>query len=124
LVRGEGKLEYGAWIPIYINGRSGFEKAVQSKLRDSWLQGTPEVGNTLIMYWLHQDSELHKFKLAIGSKIIFKYRLHFFMNLNEYVTSDGKLDGGLSLDEDSMIQKMIMWEIGRPTQNKQKQLES
>ena len=77
-----------SWITVYIKGRSGFEAAVISKLKDNWVNGNVEVRHKLLMFWLEDAKSLRKFKLAIGSQTIFKYRLHFFTDLEEFVQSE------------------------------------
>lgn len=39
----------------------------------------------LVMYWLPDTLVLRRLKEAIGSKLIFKYRLRFINNLNDHL---------------------------------------
>ncbi len=100
------------WSTIYIDGRKGFKEAVRIQLKDTWMAGAPEDGHALVMYWLREDSTLRDFKLAIGSKIIFKYRLQFFASVDEYLQSQKKEETKLSKDENRLVRKMIAWQKG------------
>jgi len=95
------------WTTIYINGRDGFKKVVLDKLKHSWMHGNSDTEHELLLFWLVDQSHLRNFKISIGSKIILKYRLYFFTNLDEclQLTSD-KEHNGFSLRENKMIQDM------------------
>jgi len=73
---------------MYVKGRVGFKEAMQSKLDNSWLLGTPEADHNLVMFWLMDPSRLREFKMAIGSTIIFKYRLQFITDLGKHIRSE------------------------------------
>ena len=108
-----------SWSTVYIHGKSGFKKALEDKLDDQWLQGNSEAGSELVMYWLEEDVSLRDFKLAIGSKIIFKYRLRFYATVDEYLNEKNKHQFfGLSAEENSMVRNMVNWQKGtrRPNQ--------
>lgn len=100
------------WTTIYIEGREGFEAAVQNKLKNSKLNGTSEVNHKLLMFWLKNYSQLRDFKLSIGSRIIFKFRLRFFTDLEEYLQIEkDKIFTGFSMSENKMIHAMEMPEM-------------
>ena len=80
------------WITVYIKGRSGFQDAVFSKLKDNWMNGNVELRHNVMMFWLKDSMPLRKFKLAIGSQTIFKFRLRFFTDLEEFVQSEQEED--------------------------------
>jgi hypothetical protein len=64
------------------------------------------------MFWLKSDITLRDFKLAIGSKIVFEYRLQFYTSLEQYSESQSKkVEVGLSADEQDMVLKMVSWEL-------------
>lgn len=101
------------WSTIYIDGKKGFREALHLQLKDTWMAGAPEDGHALVMYWLGEDSTLRDFKLAIGSKIIFKYRLKFFSSVDEYLQTEKKEETKFSTDETRLVKKMIAWQKGR-----------
>ena len=103
-----------SWTTLYVKGKDGFKKEVLAKLGDSWLHGTSEAWHDLLMFWLKDNSKLRDFKMAIGSKIIFKYRLQFFTDLDEHLQLDvspGKKE--LSRRENEMVREMLRWEDTR-----------
>lgn len=81
------------WTTIYITGRSDFREEVLKRLEGSGVNFMP--GNTGAtsdldtheLYWLNEEADLRKFKRAIGSKLIWKYRLNFFTNLETFIES-------------------------------------
>jgi hypothetical protein len=100
-----------SWSTIYIHGKAGFKEALEVELQDTWMRGANDTGHDLVMYWLREDASLRDFKLAIGSKIIFKYRLHFFSTVDEYLQLKNKnLNTGLSPQENQMVRKMVNWQ--------------
>jgi len=99
---------------IYVIGKVGFKEALQSKLDNSWLLGTPEADHNLIMFWLADPSRLRDFKIAIGSKIVFKYRLQFITDLGKYIRSENnKKYTELYLHDAEMNLEMEAWEKDR-----------
>jgi hypothetical protein len=81
------------WNTVYITGRSDFRKEVRKKLEPSNLNFMPGyIDNSATrhmhdLYWLDEKTEIHSFKEAIGSKLVWKYRLRFFTNLEEFLQS-------------------------------------
>ncbi len=73
------------WITVYINGRIGFQDVVISKLENTWLPGSPETADNLIMFWLPNVDTIRTLKMKIGSKLILRYRLRFFTDLDNYI---------------------------------------
>jgi len=75
------------WVTVYIRGKSGFKTEVLHQLQQSdfkFMQGfANEKG--IALYWINEEDELRSFKKAIGSKTIFKYRLKFFLTVEEFV---------------------------------------
>jgi hypothetical protein len=106
-----------AWGTVYIKGRTDFQSAVISKLENSWLLGSPEVNDDLLMYWVPDTVLLRTLKVAIGSKLIFKYRLCFITNLNQHLNLEMKEEAEFSLLEHEMVNKMVRLDS---TQRKQK----
>ncbi len=68
---------------IYIQGRDKKKKAVRKALLKSELvEGDHYIeGNhtgEFLLYWITSRITLKEFKIAIGSKIVWKYRLEFY----------------------------------------------
>ena len=42
------------------------------------------------LYWFEDKTQLHDVKVAIGAKAIWKYRLRFYTNLEEFIASTQK----------------------------------
>ena len=103
-----------SWNTVYVNVKKGFSEAILPELNRSWLRGTVEPDLNLVMFWLNEDSGLRELKRAIGSKMIFKYRLRFFTNLEEYIQSESvKNYSGFSVREVQLIAHMEEWESNR-----------
>lgn len=81
------------WITLYITGKSDFRAEVRKKLEASNVNFMPGyVGpssdmDTHDLYWLDERVSLRTFKQAIGSKLIWKYRLCFYPSLEEFIES-------------------------------------
>lgn len=81
------------WTTVYITGKSDFREEVLKKLENSNVDfmpgntGSSSDMDTHDLYWLDERIDLRKFKEAIGSKLIWKYRLRFFSSLEEFIES-------------------------------------
>jgi hypothetical protein len=102
------------WNTIYLTGRADFREEVRRKLDHTHLNYMPGyVDNSISsvmhdLFWLDESIDLSVFKEAIGSKLIWKYRLRFYTNLEEFVQSQNqKLDGKLTKEELEMIAAML-----------------
>jgi hypothetical protein len=42
------------------------------------------------LYWLNDKIELREMKKAVGSKLVWKYRLKFYASLEEFIQSQDK----------------------------------
>jgi hypothetical protein len=79
------------WTTIYITGRSDFREDVRKKLEHSNLKFMPgyiDNSSTIVihdLFWLEEGINLREFKEAIGGKVIWKHRLHFFDCLEDFV---------------------------------------
>lgn len=79
------------WITVYITGKADFREEVLKKLESSNVNFMP--GNTGAssdldthdLYWLDEKVNIRSFKEAIGSKLIWKYRLNFFTSLEAFI---------------------------------------
>ena len=81
------------WTTLYITGRSDFRADVLDKLDDSRLDFMPgymegSTGTGIYdLYWIRENTDLRVVKEAVGSKLIWKYRLRFYNNLEEFIES-------------------------------------
>jgi hypothetical protein len=96
------------WNTIYITGRSDFREEVKKKLENSDVNFMPGyVDNSVSrfmhdLYWLDEKVDLRRFKEAIGSKLIWKYRLSFYMNLEEFIQARNKKENSLELTKEDL----------------------
>jgi hypothetical protein len=80
------------WIPLYVTGKRGFQHAVTNALEHSgvrfmpgYLQDDLQPGEHAL-YWIDESVSLQQVKKAITAKLIFKYRLRFFSELDEFIS--------------------------------------
>lgn len=100
------------WVTIYIAGKAGFERAVNEQLEKSSLRfmpGTLGEDRGVSLFWLPEETSLRELKKAIGSKVVFKYRLKFSTSL-EKIKSEQPEQDHLSVREEAMIREMTDWE--------------
>jgi len=100
------------WVTIYIAGKAGFEKEVTEQLEKSplrFMPGTLGEDRGVSLFWLPEEVSLRELKKAIGSKVVFKYRLKFSTNL-EIIKSEQTEPERLSVREEAMIREMSDWE--------------
>ncbi|MEO5980423.1 MAG: hypothetical protein ABIS36_25705 [Chryseolinea sp.] len=87
------------WVTVYIRGKSGFKSEVLNQLHQSdfkFMQGfANEKG--VALYWIDDDDQIRSFKKAIGSKTIFKFRLKFYMTVEEFVET--RFNGSPKLEQ-------------------------
>ena len=102
-----------SWTTIYIVGKSDFKEEVRKRLEHSnqrYMPGFIDGGSTDIpadLYWLDGRTGLRDFKEAIGGKLIWKHRLHFYSTLEEYLMSQKAMtENQLSEREREMIAQM------------------
>jgi hypothetical protein len=82
------------WVTLYITGKEDFREDVGEKLEDSSLKlmpgytGGTQTGDQFHdMYWIDDTVKLRDVKGAIGSKLVWKYRLQFYTSLEAFVES-------------------------------------
>jgi len=77
------------WTTVYVRGRTGADVDIIKNLEHSrfryMLGSSAERG--LWLYWIDGPENLRAFKKAIGSKTILKYRLRFFINVEDFIES-------------------------------------
>jgi hypothetical protein len=100
------------WITIYITGKKGFQQEILRAIEGSDLKiipGTTGNEKDVSLFWIDESLNLRDLKKAIGSKIVFKYRLHFYDTLED--TQKATRDNQeFTDDEYSMIREMTTWE--------------
>ena len=85
------------WVTIYITGKADFRIDVKKKLEHSDIEFMPgyiensSKANPHDLYWLNGHIDLRKFKEAIGGKLIWKYRLRFFTNLEAFIAFQNEM---------------------------------
>lgn len=100
------------WITIYITGKEGFKEEVARRLDHSRVPYMPGyLGNTAgatdyDMYWLDKDVTLRSLKLAVGAKAIWKYRIRFYLSLEEFITSQEKEADSFTAHDMELIREM------------------
>lgn len=100
-----------SWNTIYITGKPGFKEEVLESLEGSDFPVMPgSTGNEqeASLFWIDDSLPLRDFKKAIGSKIVFKYRLQFFSSLEELQQQDKNTS--FTPREVAMIREMNEWE--------------
>ena len=102
------------WITIYITGKSDFREDVLKRLEASDVDfmpgytGASSDMDTHDLYWLDEKVDLRKCKEAIGSKLIWKFRLNFFSSLEDFIESQKNKQKSLELtpEENALLFKM------------------
>lgn len=79
-----------SWKTIYVTGRKGFLDDVVKNLERSRIEfmsgyHSRESGDSHELFWVPESMQLRDFKLAIGAKTVFRYRLRFFASLEEFI---------------------------------------
>lgn len=102
------------WITVYITGKVDFREEVRKRLESSDVNFMPgNIGATSDMdthdlYWLDEKVDLRKFKRAIGSRLIWKYRLNFYTSLEAFVESQNKKREVVETAEESLLYLKMM----------------
>ena len=97
------------WITVYITGKVDFQEEVLKKLAGANVNFMPGYTgassdlDTHDLYWLDEKVDIRKFKEAIGSKLIWKYRLNFFTSLEAFIESQNKKKEAASTAEENSI---------------------
>jgi hypothetical protein len=96
------------WVTIYITGKGDFREDVRGKLEDSDLElmpgymggsfGEPEL--TADMYWVDEKITLREIKEAIGSKLVWRYRLRFYNSLESFIESQNSKKNAYELSDE------------------------
>jgi hypothetical protein len=82
-----------SWTTIYITGNSDFREEVKKRLEHSEIDYMPGFIESSTsdeihdLYWIDHIDNLRAFKLAIGGKLVWKYRLRFYSSLESFLAS-------------------------------------
>ncbi len=101
-----------SWNTLYITGKPGFKEKVLEHLEDSDLpimSGSTGNEQDVILLWVDDSLPLRSLKKAIGGKVVFKYRLQFFNNVEEWQQSQEK-KSTFTPREETMIREMNEWQ--------------
>jgi hypothetical protein len=103
------------WVTIYITGKDDFREDLRKKLEDSDLNlmpgytgGTDNTETYTDLYWVDEKIKLRELKEAIGSKLIWKYRLNFFTSLEAFIESQNATKGNeeATAEEKALFEKI------------------
>lgn len=102
------------WITIYITGKSDFREEVKKKLEHADLNFMPGYVETSTsvnehdLYWIDDQTDVRCLKEAIGSKLVWKYRLQFYSTLESFIESQNtkKNDSSFTPEELNLIAEM------------------
>jgi len=102
------------WITVYITGKADFREDVRKRLEGSNVNvmpgytGASSDMDTHDLYWLDEKVGLRTFKEAIGSKLVWKYRLNFFTSLEAFIESqkNKRKEEELSDEENALLLRM------------------
>lgn len=107
-----------SWTTIYISGRPGFREEVLHELEQSgisFMPGSTEGSSDICLFWMDDETPLRDFKKAIGSKTVFKYRLQFHENQEDFHTPEKR--DTLTTREKAMIREMHAWQASLKYRN-------
>ncbi len=96
------------WTTVYITGRPEFQTEVRKKLGHTnldFMQGYIDNSTTNVthdLYWLNDQTDLREMKEAVGSKLIWKYRLKFYADLEAFLNSQEQLAKTAELTQDDL----------------------
>jgi hypothetical protein len=100
------------WIPLYIVGTEGFCEEVRKKIGQSEVEIMPGYTGGMAegydLYWMDETMNIRTIKEAIGSKLVWKYRLRF-MGLQDFIESQhaqANHSSALSKEEMAKIEEM------------------
>jgi hypothetical protein len=105
------------WATIYIAGKPGFHKEVYHHLEHSdfsFMPGTAD-DHGLTLFWVDETADIREFKMAIGAKTVFKYRLRFYTSIEEFEKLETrKKISAFTSEEQALVKKMNVWEKAHP----------
>lgn len=108
------------WSTLYIHGKPGFEREVLDQLERSsigFMPGAMSGEPNVALYWVDERTSMRSFKKAIGSEIVFKYRLRVFNTLESlHEFQDQRIDAtdNFTPQEQALIREMSLWDETHP----------
>jgi hypothetical protein len=103
------------WTTLYITGRNDFRDDVRKKLENSkldvmsgYLESSTAKGHW-DLYWINDQYTLRDVKEAIGSKLVWKYRLRFFQDLEEFIETGNDYNTRPAKDEEKQLEEVLKW---------------
>jgi hypothetical protein len=107
------------WSTLYAHGNPGFEQEVLDQLEHSsigFMPGSIGGDENIALYWVDEHTTVRDFKKAIGSKMVFKYRLRFFESLESlHAFQDTHIrTADFTPQEEALIHEMAHWEEAHP----------
>ena len=102
------------WLTVYVTGKSDFQAEVRKKLLGSDINYMPGYTGasadvaTHDLYWLDETVNIREFKEAIGSKLVWKYRLNFFTSLEAFIEAQnaGRKALEFTAEDDVLLARM------------------
>jgi hypothetical protein len=96
---------------VYIIGNPGFVELLNKELHDNSLyirgQASVEVPDKEVqLYWINNKKKLHEFKRAVGADLVWKFRLHFYFDLEKFTQEPDESDEW-SADEKALMKKVM-----------------
>lgn len=104
------------WSTLYIYGNPGFEQEVLDQLEHSsigFMPGSMTGEQNIALYWVDERTNIRDFKKAIGSEIVFKYRLRVFNSLeslHEFQDQRISSNDSFTPQEQALIREMTHWD--------------
>jgi hypothetical protein len=97
------------WTTIYITGKSDFREEVRERIESSRLDVMPGYTGSLSdaesvhdLYWVDERISLKEFKQAIGSKLLWRYRLQFYPTFEALIEEQSKRQQAPALTPDDL----------------------
>lgn len=106
-----------SWTTIYITGTPDFRADVRKRLKHSNLDFMPgyiDNANATVthdLYWLNDQTELREMKEAVGSKLVWKYRLKFYASLEAFLQFQDNTTKAAELTQDDLDLMAHMREV-------------
>jgi hypothetical protein len=97
------------WTTLYITGKQDFREEVREKLEDTDLDLMPGytgthsmTGDVHELYWVDDQVNLRSVKEAVGSKLIWKYRLNFYSSFEAFIETQNKKNTRTQFTEEDL----------------------
>lgn len=105
------KRQFMAWNTLYVTGRSGFTRELIDALvysGEDFLTGSFDADD-VYLFWVRKDFSLSRLKTSLGGRLIFKYRMRFFENIDTYTMFSGKnyYDNRLTPEQEQMFRDQM-----------------